>query len=914
MFKRLVFLIILVFTLSSCATVEYGGVPKRTVLSAEEEAALKKVAEWEDYMSLIRNGDFSISIVLRLTDEYFQAKDVLFKKEMEEYERQFSLYSSGKIKAEPKRPLQDHSRLIEEFRVLSETYRYEEWADSIRYGLGFALLEHGDYAEAVKVFEDILKNYPNSDYSSEVSFRLGEYYFETGQIGEAEEMYKKILSRPLSSFYEKGIYKLGWINYKLDSFERAIDMFMAMVDRRWEGSAAESGQTQEGINCIVMSMSAMKNTSKALAYLESKGLRGYTPAVLLNYGERLMDETRYNEAILVYKYFSEKLKDDPLAPSVYDRLADLYERTGDVKESLLKRWELAEQFNSSTQWYFNNFPNGSEKINSLVSSALLYTSKRYHFLGKKGEAESLEKAMTGYKLFLTSFPNAPETKEVTLLLAEALFDGKRFAEAAVEYESAAKMHKDSPAVPDLVYSSFLSYEMVFQADKKEDHVKAAEKLLETYKDLLARNPKLAKARMRVAEMYGELELYPGARSALVPLLKLNESAAAQRMTAEFFIKEKNFASAEEMYSKLAEDKGPAEVKERLAQVRFVMAEGLYKNGKAKEAADKFNQAFFTHQGSTVSEAALIKLGHIYLGLKEYGNLETSADRLLKSFPNSEITAAFLIEAANGVREVRPLLAAKLYESSSVITKDPKEQSALLIASGSLYEENGELVKAEAIFRKYLEKKDIPVAEEAGLLLKVGQIQTRAKKKEAKETLGKVVSMRGLIDDGIIARASLLLLWDREREYIDMRLAQPFEETFKKKTDALNALTVNYTEIAKSKVPDIIPEVYYRMGTLFENFRDSIIKSERPGGFSSEQAEEYNFLLEEKAYPYDEQAVKVYERCTDSARKLSVFTEWTDKCFTRLSELRPAVYKRPFEEKWSAPVFIKPEPVKIELGR
>jgi len=225
--KTVLFTLILIL-LTSCSTLVKRGL-ERAPMSPEEEAALKKVGEWEGYMNIIWDGDVSISTVLRLTDEYFQAKDVLFKGEMDEYERRLSMFTAGRLKEEPKRPAQDHKKLIAHFKTLSEKYSYDEWADAITYAMGIALYEQGDMNSAVKVFEDLLKNHPESDYATEVSFRLGEFYFETGQYGDAMEKYKRILEKPSSAYYEKALYKLGWIYIKLDSFDQAVDMFMAVV-------------------------------------------------------------------------------------------------------------------------------------------------------------------------------------------------------------------------------------------------------------------------------------------------------------------------------------------------------------------------------------------------------------------------------------------------------------------------------------------------------------------------------------------------------------------------------------------------------------------------------------------------------------------------------------------------------------
>lgn len=908
--RKTILSIIILILLTSCATLERQGLEKPP-LSPEEEAALKRVGEWEGYMNLIGEGDVSLSTVLRLTDEYFQAKDVLFKGEMDGYERRLSEYAAGRLKEEPKRPSQDHKKLIAHFSALSEKYRYDDWADAVRYALGIALYEQGEMNEAVKVFEDILRNYPESDYSTEVSFRLGEFYFETGQYGEALEKYRRILDKPRSAFYEKALYKMGWIHIKLDAFEQAVDMFMAVVDRRWDGKPTEGGQTEEPISCIVLSLDNFKNTGKAIAYLESKGVRGYAPFVLSRLGERLTEETRFAEAALVYRYFTDRFPDDPLCPFVYEKLAALIDRGGAEEESLKTRWAIAHMYNPLTAWYKKNYPNGSEKLDGLLSTTLVSVSRKHHSLGKSGaDPSGLDRAVEGYRLYLASYPNGPDAKEMNLLLADALFDSKRYADAAVEYEQAAKLYRQGPEFQDMVYDAFLSYEMVFQNEKTAETARAADRLLEVYRDAVLKNPKLAGAQMRLSSMYAETGDYKTARAVLAPLMDGKGYAEAARMTAELHIKERDFKSAEDVYSSMAGRTKAPESIERLAQVRYMLAEASLKDGKLKEAAAGFDSAFSTRPGSPTGEASLIKLGYINMRLRDYGGLDSTIDLLSKTYPASALANSFTVEAGRWIEVVNPLAAAAYFEKASVNTASTDART-LVNAAAALYEKNGEYGRAEDALKRYLSSGRHNGGDEPSIRLMIAGAQMKAGRKEAVAALAGLVSQRGRIDDGVVARANLMLINSRAGEYLDLRLTQPFEETFDKKTRYLDNFLKEYSEAAKFKIPEILPEIYLRMGALFENFRDSIVRSERPGGLTKEQMDEYGFLLEEKAYPYDEQAVKVYERCADAARRHSLRDEWSERCFARLADIRPALYKRHMDEDWMAPVTIKPEPVTLD---
>ena len=70
-------------------------------------------------------------------------------------------------------------------------------------------------------------------------------------------------------------------------------------------------------------------------------------------------------------------------------------------------------------------------------------------------------------------------------------------------------------------------------------------------------------------------------------------------------------------------------------------------------------------------------------------------------------------------------------------------------------------------------------------------------------------------------------------------------------------------------------------------------SDRPGDLNELELEQYEILLEEQAYPFEEKAIEVHET---NARRVSggIYDTWVRKSMTTLSELMPARYAK--EEK------------------
>ena len=69
-----------------------------------------------------------------------------------------------------------------------------------------------------------------------------------------------------------------------------------------------------------------------------------------------------------------------------------------------------------------------------------------------------------------------------------------------------------------------------------------------------------------------------------------------------------------------------------------------------------------------------------------------------------------------------------------------------------------------------------------------------------------------------------------------------------------------------------------------------MNSQRPRGLSDLELEQYNVLLEEQAYPFEEEAIAAHElnaqRVTDG-----IYDDWVKKSFTALAKLLPVRYAK-----------------------
>ena len=94
-----------------------------------------------------------------------------------------------------------------------------------------------------------------------------------------------------------------------------------------------------------------------------------------------------------------------------------------------------------------------------------------------------------------------------------------------------------------------------------------------------------------------------------------------------------------------------------------------------------------------------------------------------------------------------------------------------------------------------------------------------------------------------------------------------------------------------QVAAVTSESTFQIAEIYHEFANSLMDSQRPRGLDEEQLEEYELLLEEQAFPFEEKAIDIhlanFKRIPDGT-----YDEPTRKSLQVLGELLPFRYARP----------------------
>jgi cellulose synthase operon protein C len=141
---------------------------------------------------------------------------------------------------------------------------------------------------------------------------------------------------------------------------------------------------------------------------------------------------------------------------------------------------------------------------------------------------------------------------------------------------------------------------------------------------------------------------------------------------------------------------------------------------------------------------------------------------------------------------------------------------------------------------------------------------------------------------LAAKAQLALAEPARDAFRTVRLTAPLKKSLVAKRKALEEAMNGYKRAAEYNVAEVTTAATYEMAELYRTLAHDVMSSERPRNLKGDELEEYNSLLEEQVFPFEEQAIKAHEINTVRAKD-GVYDEWVQKSFKVLAELKPARY-------------------------
>jgi tetratricopeptide (TPR) repeat protein len=124
----------------------------------------------------------------------------------------------------------------------------------------------------------------------------------------------------------------------------------------------------------------------------------------------------------------------------------------------------------------------------------------------------------------------------------------------------------------------------------------------------------------------------------------------------------------------------------------------------------------------------------------------------------------------------------------------------------------------------------------------------------------------------------------------IKLKIPLPQSLKRKQKSMKQAIAYYQQVLDLQLADYVPKATFNLAEMYRQLAADVMTSQRPGDLDELALEEYEILLEELAYPFEEKAIDIHISNSQRAWQ-NIYDEWIDKSFKRLAELAPALYHK-----------------------
>ena len=819
-------------------------------------------------------------------------------------------------------------RSIEHYTAYLKLYPDNKDNDYVLYQLAKAYEFVGDTDNTLLTLEKIIQRYPQTEYIDEIQFRRGEILFVFNDYSNAELAYAEIINNTTSSQYlEKARYKLAWSQFRQAKYMDSLESGIALLDRMHaQGKLADTSVVKglarsenDFINDVLrvmsLSFSYQKGTKTIQALLADKQNTPYEPLLYWQLSQLYSKTERTLDAANVYLDYV-RLHPHTLQSAEFQIMAiKMFTQAGLTELLLTTKEEFVKNFGVGTRFWKNYDADVRQSVRAELKINIDDLAKYYHAIAlKTGRSEDYIVTSFWYEEYIRSFPEDSSTPMMNFLLAESQYDAGQYHKALTEYLKTSYDYKPHSKSAESGYAAILTYRLLIDKASKQDKAELEVAALNNAMQfsLKFKDSSYAPAVISTAaeKLYKNKD-YKGVVefAAKNSHLKNLDDQSYFKMTwlvyAHSLFELEDFASAEQAYSATRDviaksDVLYQDVSEKLAASIYIQAQ-MYRDLKYY----KLSVYHFLRIGVLVPKSRIVATAQYdaataLILLKSWTEATRILEDFRKDFPeNKKYTQGIsekLVLTYTETGQLEKAATEALYLSK--ISTDADEQRNYLWLAAESYKKSGVEEKANEIYIDYVKKYPEPFVqnieahqmiidyfkntEELPLLTKWQALTVAAEKRGKNNRTDRTKF--------IAANAALQLANPLVAEFKQLELIEPLQKNLRAKKKLMEKVLKSFSALMTYEIADITTESTYHVADIYGHFATALLKSQRPENLNEEELEQYEILLEEQAYPFEEKSIEIH---LANAKRTSseLYDEWVKKSIAALALLQPIRYAK-----------------------
>lgn len=787
--------------------------------------------------------------------------------------------------------------------------------DQTLYKLAQSYDKLGRAEESLDALRRLTEQFPQSIHYPEAQFRIGEYAFIAEDYLSAETAYSEVIfsggSHPL---YEQALMKRGWSRYKQGLHWEAIEDFgLAIRHRNFAHYSHLDTKAKDDFNEYFRALALAAKNLPDLAQLREifpdQGQQKFIFQTHLIISNLLVTEKQYAQASQVMNQFIATYPEASEIPDALLQTIYVLRISGQTQQYATAMESFYQSYNPNSSFWNSrkNSASYQDVKNSMRDNILLIADAQQAEYRRSKNTSALTQAEKWYQRYLEHYTAHARQDKVYSAYGELLATRGRNAEALPLFEKAA-YDGDILLDKEAAYATIDLTAKLYKSEPGnkqwlEKHLRYSVQSAQMY----GNEDRYQKVSMHAVELAYNNQRYLEAVN-LVDNLASNLTRSAQSdasyIKALSLLKLNRASDAELILSDLSKQ---ASTQETRTKFQDAQALAIYQQGKVELAAQNKEKAiaYFVRVSQELPKAS-IAADSLYeaIELSIAAELWPTAAATIELFQKLYSSHPLYKDATRQLSNVYLKMgqsdrAALVFEKISAQDSDKSVQMAALWQAAELYESKNKLDDAIRTYVSYANSYTSPYPQYIESMNKL--VELYGKKRETKSVelwRDKIISIDKKTiasyktdrTNFIAAKASLDQARNKHARFTAVQLKEPLAQRLREKKQLMQEAINLYGQASGYRVAAVTTESTFAIGQVYQHFSKALLESERPANLSPDELEQYNILIEDQAFPFEEKAIEFHE--INIARSIdNTQSQWIKESFNALKVLFPSRYAR-----------------------
>ena len=758
-----------------------------------------------------------------------------------------------------------------------------------------------------------------------------------------------------SAFLANAHYMHGWSLFKQTQYSTALVSYTQVLDLLVNQDASEQEEVSglvatqyqtlvdDLLRVMSLSFSYLGGADSLSELFAQIGSKRYEQVIYSNYANFLLNKEQFSDALAVYKGYIARHPLSTWSPKYQMKIIAVLAHAGFRRDIYKEKVRFVETYGLVSEFWKTHSAADLSFTKEQLEPLLIELADRHYVRAAnlKKRFPKSQKALNEYQLsvrynreFIDVFSEHARLPERLVLLAEGEAQLSNNAVAIAAFDRAGYDYPEFAGRADAAYAAVLLHDKEIelaeilvreapqaQLQAKQEALAMLDKAREAarlrFVDVHKTDSRAISVLYLVTTDYFDKRAYSGALPLAQRILDwpksfegapdidkqtLLESALIKAHSLyameDYVLSEAAYAYALEQMPK--KDKRRAATIESLAASVFKQAEAKLADGQTMLAVEEFLRVGVVAPQSSLRPGAEYDAAGYLIEMKEWNRAIEIISSFRKRYPKHELIDTLPAKMALAYRETKQWSAAAgELKVMRQLAKSEQEKQDIQFIVAELYDKADNKKEAILSYRLYANTYPDPADVYMEVTHRLAELYKEtdqplkrrfwlAKQMKRVDRLGDAADDRMRF---LAASAASVLANDAFYQYKIIKLKLPLNQSMIKKTKALEKAMKAFQKTASYGVSSFSTEAGYRMADIYAQLSRDLMESDRPTGLNELELEQYEILLEEQAYPFEDNAIEIHEQ-NSSRSWIGIYDDWVKKSFVALQELLPGRYNKP----------------------